>query len=224
LGIVLSYIIAIRNGGDWMPHFRLLSQYTVLYALLCLWLGSPEVALRPRVFRATAMLCIAFTLAQTSLAILMKRQINEPDGFTAFYNDVGDRLVGVLRPQDVISAEGIGKVAYRFPNTSFHDPTGLMDAHIARYGKNANFYGKEDAGYSIGVVRPAILLWHFAGHLRGVDSRLFDAYEAFCHSNCDSNWNMRIIMIRKDRAVNLAPPFREWPSVQITPNRIAIAD
>ena len=44
ISIVFSFVIVLRSGGDWMPNYRLLSQYGILYSVLFIILVKESMA------------------------------------------------------------------------------------------------------------------------------------------------------------------------------------
>lgn len=219
-GLGFSYAVTLRNAGDWMPHFRLLAQYLPLYAVLLLWLASPPGRARlgrPKLAAPGAALVLLFQAQQLVFAFG-----TSPDdsnrGFLDLYAQAAERLKGRLKPTDVVSAEGLGYIAWALEETPFHDPLGLTDKHLARHGRPEPTYGKEDVNYSVGTVRPAVLLWNHAGHLRPLRPELAAEYEIRCHSDCDTGWNARLAMLRRDRAAELRPAFADWPELKLGPD------
>jgi hypothetical protein len=217
-GVIASFIVMIRNGGDWMPYHRLVLQYGVLYAVILI------VLLRKTPFRfSIAFVLIAWLFLQTAYTIathsanpLSIRYRNYKSGF---YADTTRRLSTVLEDSDTISAEGLGYISYYLLRNRFHDPAGLTDPHLARYGKPAFTFGKVDEAYTVGTVRPSVMVWHYAGHLKGLEQNLLDNYETFCAADCD-NWKADVVMIRKDRLDDLAPAFADLQKIKIETERI----
>ena len=222
LALATSYVVTLRNAGDWMPHYRLLAQYLPLYAVLALWLASPRGRAhlgRPGLMAPAAALALLF---QSQQLVLGFGQDDEETN-RAFYRESARRLEGRLGPEDVVSAEGLGLIAWTLYEVRFHDPLGLTDRHLARHGTPEPMFGKEDVNYTVGTVRPAVLLWHWAGHLRPLRPELAAGYEIRCYSQCDRAWDARVVMLRSDRAAALRPEFLDWPAVALGPGGPAIA-
>ena len=226
-GIALSYVVTARNGGDWMPDFRLLSQYLVLYSLLAAWLLSRRVERGSAALTyAIAGLCIVFGAAQVARgpvadpgfghgAGIMHRVPRMETEDAAFYDAATERLNGRLGAGDVISAEAIGRIGWNLIDARFHDPTGLMDPYLARHGKLRSFFGSEDVNYTLGTVAPRVVLWHSAAHLKSADPAVVQRYEMRCYSHCEDTWRMRLVMLRRDQAGALREAFAGWPAVEI---------
>jgi hypothetical protein len=219
--IVFSYLVTARNGGDWMPNHRLLTQYGALYIM-------PLLALPTRRVWAQIVigLVVATALAQT-IELVQKRgpatfalRIDDGQHF-GFWNDAVNRLDPVLRPDDTISAEALGYISYHLPHTYVHDPIGLTDAHLARHGRPAPLYGKTDINYTLGVVRPSVLVWHWLGHVQPAPQELVDQYTMFCAAECDS-WTADVIMVRNDRLPDFAPAVADWQTIRVVDRAIQI--
>ena len=144
LGATLgSWLIMARNGGDWMPNYRLLTQYTPLYLV-------PLLAL---------------------------------------------------------------------PNTRVHDLLGLADAYLARHGTFRPTFGRDDPNYTLSVVHPTILIWHYVGHVFGAQPDLLAQYTAFCAADCAS-WDADVVMVRNDRLAAFGPAFADWQRVRFTERQV----
>jgi len=219
IAVLGSYVVALRNGGDWMPGYRLLSQYGVLYAVLFVAL----VRERPAHLLFGAAL-VAYPLVLTgerAYRLGLHPPTIDATPNKAFWGEVVDRLAPVLTEDDVVAAEAIGYIGYHLCDTYIHDPMGLTDPHLARHGQPAVQFGKRDLNYTLGVVRPAVAVWHWAGHLQDASTDALEHYAAFCAGECDS-WEADIVMVRVDRLLDLGPAFDDWPRVSITPEGIVL--
>ena len=215
-GIALSFVIAIKNGGDWMPHYRLLSQYGVLFAFLLLF------SLEKKFISVIATLAlITGPFLQTSVNAITKWQEQSEIKIVDFsadmelWSEITDRLSTAVIRKDVISAEGIGYISYKLNNTYIHDPTGLAEKYIAENGTPAILFGKMDLPYTIYEVNPSIMIWHYSKHLIDIDAGYLDKnYTTFCYKDC-YGWDADIIMIRNDRAQDLKEYFTDWKLITI---------
>jgi arabinofuranosyltransferase len=201
--ILASYCIVIRNSGDWMSNYRLLIQYTPAYFSILLLLRSSEHRnpnrLRLSSIAAGILLVGSITTDLRNVDLLQLWPLGHDDlAKMDVYASPKERLDGILTPSDVISAEAIGYISFEMPNQIFHDPTGLADRYIARHGKLAPTFGKEDIDYTLGIVRPSILFWHSSTHLRGAKLEFLQQYITRCLSDCDLQ-HKRIVMVRRDR-------------------------
>lgn len=210
--IAFSFVVAMRNGGDWMPHHRLLLQYGALYCTLLLPLLREKVLI-PYVAVVPA-LVLSVSMASYILAI-DKYAPSAPEGKGGgFYQRICDRLNGRIAKKEMISAEALGFISYRLIDNPFHDPLGLTDKHLARYGQPCITFGKLNPTYTLGTVKPAVAIWHRVGAVRGVGQELLDGYESFCAQDC-GGWNAKVIMIRRDCLVELEPVFSDWGKVVV---------
>jgi hypothetical protein len=218
-GILWSFIVVIRNGGDWMPGHRLCLQYGILYAVALISLSER------RLIRTWAVVALALLpLLQTTRA-LAERGNNDLFSFYyvnmkgGFWVETSKRLAGVVEDSDTVSAEGLGYISYHLIHNRFYDPSGLTDPYLARHGQPSPTYGKHDSTYIIGKLQPAVMVWQSAWHVKEVDRELLDMYTAFCASDCD-NWNANLVMIHGRRLRDLAPAFADWEKVEIQPDSI----
>ncbi|GAB1471662.1 hypothetical protein MASR2M66_25400 [Chloroflexota bacterium] len=135
----------------------------------------------------------------------------------SFWDETASRLSNApLNSSDIVSAEGIGFISYALPEIYMHDPLGLTEKYIAQYGKDKSPFGKMDIKYTVTKIKPSIMVWQYTGHLRGIDSDILDSeYITYCYGYCYSWHDADIVMIRKDRAMELAKYFNDWELVTI---------
>lgn len=198
-----------------MPHGRLFIYYGTLYAVVLLTL----MARRAIPFFLCVVL-LSYGALQTTMETLHASPgfgLHIDPGPDTFDGSVSDRLRDGLEPEDILSAEAIGYISYRFPKNYVHDPTGLTDRYIARHGRPSHRFGKCDPAYTLGVVRPAVAVWHYGAHLAGVDQDILDQYETYCAKDCNTQ-SADIVMVRLDRAPALALLFADWQPVRPTSN------
>jgi hypothetical protein len=208
--IIFSYIIALRNGGDWMPNNRLTVQYGAMYAIVLMLAISQN-----KINSSIAWVFTFFLLIQTTFSIWA----NFNSQFLSyqcwsFYQETSERLSKIVDKKDLISAEALGCISYRLINIQFHDPIGLTNYYIARNGNPSITFGKTDPAYTIGEIEPSIMIWHSVGHLTGIESPLMNKYVIFCSNDCD-NWDADIVMIRSDRFQDVSPFFLDWQRMVI---------
>lgn len=215
--ISLSFVIILRNGGDWMQGHRLFTQYGTLYAVALILLSRKQGKFE----NAMLAVCVIIPALQTARTWATQPPHTPLTYASAegLYPEVVRRLHSALGPSDTLSAEALGYLSYQFPTNPFHDPLGLTDAYLARHGDSVPMFGKVDATYTLGVVIPSVLVWHWAGHLKGTPQPLLDRYQAFCSLDCDG-WNADLVMIRKDRMPALGDAFADWRPVSIRPEQI----
>jgi len=212
--LMLIWLVAMRNGGDWMPHYRLFLQYGPIWSLTAI-LVSFEAGWHAR---RAALLCV-WPLALLSVAVIGNGghffELDTNAG-GEFYAEATRRLRSQLHADDVVSAEAIGYISFHLPSTRFHDPLGLNDAYIARHGTPAIRFGKEDPTYTLAVVAPAVALWHTGSHLWRVPRAVLANYE-IRRFGPDVGWRSNLVCLRKDRLPALAPAFADWPIVDVRP-------
>jgi arabinofuranosyltransferase len=210
-GLLFSFFVMARNGGDWMGNHRLLAQYGILYAILLIVLIGDNV------------LSIIFAAAFVALPFLQTVNVfvnYQPEFFPKYqensntYSEVSRRLAPVLNKTDVISAEAIGYISYRLIDNPFIDPLGLTNAYIAKHGDPRIPYGKSDFQYLVETLQPSVMIWHYPGHMKWVDPTALARYEDYCLGSCD-DWNGFLVMIRWDRVDDLAPAFSDWKKIDI---------
>lgn len=214
--ILFSLVVVTKNGGDWMPHYRLLFLYGTLYA--CIFI----ILLKKGTLNLFLSLAILLgPLIQVSDAALHRIRYDQdfllvdytPD--MEFWGESVERLSPVLSPSDIVSAEAIGYIGYCLPNTYVHDPLGLTNSYIANNGRPAIPYGKTDVQYTVNIVHPSVMIWHYTGHLKDLDANLLDEdYKTYCYSDCDS-WSADVVMIRFDRVNDLSINFGDWTEITI---------
>lgn len=211
--LTYSVVVAVRNGGDWMPNFRLLAQYGVVYSILFIALIGRGVIPLP-----VAVTIFIVPLVQTTQLAFTRMQQSQDfrlvtyDANWAFWGEAAQRVAPVLSPSDKVSAEAIGYISYQLIDNYVHDPLGLTDSYLARYGRTEVSYGKSDINYTLGTIRPAVLIWHWAGHLQSAKPELLEDYGVFCYAECNS-WRANIVMIRRDRLNDLSSAFFNWKAV-----------
>jgi hypothetical protein len=115
----------------------------------------------------------------------------------------------------VVSVEAIGYISFHLPSTRFHDPLGINDPYIARHGTPAIRFGKEAPVHTLGVIGPALALWHTA-HTCGACREASSDYE-IRRFGPDVGWRSNLVCLRKDRLPALAQAFSAWPVVDVAP-------
>lgn len=220
LGATLgSWLIMARNGGDWMPNYRLLTQYAPLYLVPLLtlpnnarwgrWVASAGLA--------SALVLGAFILRpapERAFGLTIDTGPNNP-----YWGQALQRIAPQLAPGDSVSAEALGYIGYQLPNTRVHDPLGLADAYLARHGTFRPTFGRDDPNYTLGVVHPTILIWHYVGHVFGAQPDLLAQYAAFCAADCAS-WDADVVMVRNDRLAAFGPAFADWQRVHFAGRQV----
>ena len=182
--LVLAHVIAVENGGDWMPQFRLLSMYWPLWIIVG-WSAVTDLSRRHQRLAfaviVVGLLLHGWSAAQAILAVeevpveasfenswprVTVTDDASFNGFSFAYEEVGRALRHVWSAGDVLAAESIGRLGYVAPELFIHDPMGLTDRTLA-HDRTAfqNVYGRMNWRYTMGL-EPAVVLLHFWPHQR----------------------------------------------------------
>ena len=209
--LLSSFAVVVRNGGDWMPNYRLLAQYMPLMA--CISIIMIE---RMRIDNWTMGLVLLWPLSLTGLSIVNNGgrvgQFSRSGSINDFWNTSATRLSSLAGKDDIISAEAIGYISFHLLDVRMHDPVGLTERHIALHGKPIMLYGKEDSEYTLSAVSPTVALWHYTGHLSSVSSHTLSKYRTW-RFGPDAGKMSTIMMIRKDQVVRLSPAVQGWTEI-----------
>lgn len=155
------------NGGDWMPHYRLLMVFVPLLAApLALGLSKTlEAWERPGRARRRATWVLAL-LTVCAVFMLSRSPWRATPGprfefhpITDCYRSIATRLKPRLEASDVAASEAVGLFGWILRDTKIHDPLGLVDAHHARHGEYHGQWGKTDYTH-LHETRPAVLVLH----------------------------------------------------------------
>lgn len=214
--ILFSFVVILKNGGDWMPNYRLIFQYGILMACLVIVLLKEKsisivigIALLIGPFIQTVDLFLYRIRHEENF------QIAEFSAGMPFWKEAVDNLSNNLINSDIVSAEAIGYIGYNLPQVSIHDPLGLIDHHIALHGKPAVPFGKTDIVYTVEQIMPSVLIWHYSGHLDDLYLPEIDQlYTTFCYQECES-WNADVVMIRADRVADFVNDFEDWKVITL---------
>lgn len=218
--VVVSELPAVFvNGGDWMPHYRLLMVFLpVLAAPLALCLsGAFEDWDTPGSARRRSAWVLA-VLTVSAVFMLSRSPWQTTPGprftfhpITSCYQFMATRLKPHLAPDDVAAAEAVGLFGWILDETTIHDPLGLTSAHHARHGEYHLNWGKTDYDH-LHQVRPAILVLHEGSVVtpekidRGTDGRFARDYSAWFVSQQPPCAPYRLIVyIDNERLERLRP-------------------
>lgn len=215
LSILVSIVVIVRNGGDWMPDFRLFFGYAVFYALMFIVLIKRKVI---HTILAVGILVGPFIFMTDAAVYRFRHEENislaDFSPRMSFWGEAVDKLSGNLPDSSVVSAEAIGFIGYYLPETSIHDPLGLTNRYIAYHGKAAVPYGKKAIDYSVNTITPQIMIWHYFGHLKNLDYADIDEnYKIYCYDYC-SGWGADVVMVRAD--LDLSEQFSDWETITIS--------
>jgi len=222
--VAWGLVVAVGNGGDWMPHHRLVTPYTPMVLLLA---GQGMQSLRSWVrfpsFAYKGMLCVLFLASVVSLPrhswLAVPRLSVKSD--LGCYDQIGKLLNIGANKDDVVAPEAIGVLGYRSLRLTIHDFLGLIDAHVAATGADFRWtFGRANYGYTYSL-RPAIFVFH-SGEYHQKFMMPFGyplGYEVFQFQSDPCNWASLTIALRKDRVrdllnalapLNLAPRRLSW--------------
>lgn len=206
--VFFSLLVTFRNGGDWMHAHRLLSQYLPLYIFMMVILIKNNV-INKKIWVSLG------ALSAILLAGLFTPKIGFPqiDYGTNYYKEIAQKIKPSLEPQDLLSAEAIGYISYLLPNQPIFDPLGLTTPYIARNGKPLLGYGKVNIPYLVQTIKPAVLIWHWGGHLYGYEILVQENYAVFCKRDCN-NLDADLVLIRKDIAGRFNDAFMDWDQIE----------
>lgn len=135
--VCLHVALFLGNGGDWMPHYRLLTPCMAPLAV------ATALGMRGFLFhreqRTKLGHCPSYLVSIALLALILRQTLQPlPEAAIALTDpikirEVGRRLANVTRPDDVLASELAGLLPYYWGVRTI-DMFGLCDAHIARYG------------------------------------------------------------------------------------------
>ena len=155
------------NGGDWMPHYRLLTVFAPVLAAplaVCLSRAFEDWDTPGAARRRSAWVLALLTVSAVFMLSRSPWQTTPGPRFafhpiTSCYQFMASRLKPHLAPDDIAAAEAVGLFGWILDETTIHDPLGLTSAHHARHGEYHRGWGKTDYEH-LHQVRPAVLVLH----------------------------------------------------------------
>ena len=166
--VVASELPAVLvNGGDWMPHYRLLMVFVPVLAAplaLCLseafedWEHPGRERRRAAWVLAALTVCAAFMLSRSPWQSSPGPRF-EFHPIANCYQVMAERLGPYLKADDIAASEAIGLFGWVLHDTAIHDPLGLVNAHHARHGEYHGQWGKTEYTH-LHAARPAVLVLH----------------------------------------------------------------
>ncbi|MGN6675819.1 MAG: hypothetical protein ACTHMA_21210, partial [Thermomicrobiales bacterium] len=216
--LVAQLPTTLLNGGDWMPHVRLL----IVFAPLLAPLAALTLA---RLVEIPGLL-----LGRSALAALVCAGLVAPIMTNAWeptpavrltpliactdYVLLTQRLAPLLAPADLIAPDALGYMSYTLPHQPSFDLLGLTDRTVARTGTVPILrYGTLAPAYSL-TVRPTLIISHgpAGGALRQIATvdppryaALYQTYAIPGASLCPWRADDSLIAIRRDRLTALFP-------------------
>ncbi len=234
LAILASQVpVVLANGGDWMPHYRLLAIYAPLLAvLLAVAMNHIATAAMIRHDRVRLMIQLGFgmLLIVSSVLVLYHNSwdvtpyvIEEEPCML----EITDAARPALLPTDRITPEALGLMSYKLPDLYSHDHLGLTDSYIAHHGTvYVPRFGKSEPAYTYYTVRPELVIVHNGFGLLSTLARASNGTYNYDYSTylltamapaCEVNTYM--ISIRKDVDTRILPAF-----AQLEPQRVTVPD
>ncbi len=234
----LQVPVVLLNSGDWMPHYRLLTTYAPLFAVLfCLALErlvqEGRRVTSPTLLRWSLVVVVLVSgwilLVESSKASCQiigqciewgKRRDRQIDTQIVLCGDhvaVAERINPVLRPGERVSAEALGIFAYVLPEAYVHDMLGLTDGYLARRGdRHHPTFGRSDYAYSYHVVRPVFYLLQSRSVVdslwRASAGKFNDeylAYELLRLPNSNCDGDYMNVIVHKDSAARIMPTLQD---------------
>ncbi len=217
-GFTLACAAVVKNGGDWMAHYRLLFQYAPVYVVPLIYLIEDKI-LHPFVWVALVVGLIlplypAYPVSNVKKLLSFQQPVEEKYYGWWFLVETGDRLESELSRGDTVAAEGVGYISYRLNEQYIHDPLGLANPYLARNGTPYIMYGKGDPTYTLSEVEPDVVIVHNQGFIEKAEQHLLDRYRPFCFQSCGSA-KADIVMIHYDRVQDLGTAFQDWERVNL---------
>ena len=207
------------NGGDWMPHYRLLTVFAPVLAAplaVCLSSAFEDWDTPGSARRRSAWVLAVLTVSAVFMLSRSPWQTTPGPRFTfhpitSCYQFMATRLKPHLAPDDIAAAEAVGLFGWILDETTIHDPLGLTSAHHARHGEYHLNWGKTDYDH-LHQVRPAVLVLHEGSVVtpekidRGTDGRFGRDYSAWFVSQQPPCAPYRLIVyIDNERLERLRP-------------------
>ena len=207
------------NGGDWMPHYRLLTVFAPVLAAplaVCLSRAFEDWDTPGSARRRSAWVLALLTVS--AVVMLSRSPWEATPGprftfhpITSCYQFMATRLKPHLASDDIAAAEAVGLFGWILDETTIHDPLGLTSAHHARHGEYHLNWGKTDYDH-LHQVRPAVLVLHEGSVVtpgkidRGTGGRFARDYSAWFVSQQPPCAPYRLIVyIDNDRLDRLRP-------------------
>lgn len=228
--------IVLANGGDWMPHYRLLAIYTPLLAVL-LGMVVDRVVTFPRSpghlpsWQTTILrMGVGGLLVVGCVFMLLKHHWNTTPGINVRSGNpcwlkLSEAVQPTLLPTDKVSPEALGTFSYMNPNVYSHDLLGLTDRYVARYGKGyIRQYGKVAPAYTYHRIQPNLIVVHsgfarlspMARASKGTYNNDYSTYLLSKLNSSDCPGQIFIVSIRKDSVARILPAFAELAPRPVT--------
>ncbi|MGH2388939.1 MAG: hypothetical protein ACRDIE_12120 [Chloroflexota bacterium] len=184
--VAIEVPTVLVNGGDWMPHYRLIVVFLPLLGVL-LGIALEELASPPRpapllwpVLRWSTTL---FLVAMFLLGVPYRIWDHPPSGRIGVTEPCYQAIAYAIRPRmiaaDRISAEAMGEFSYILISSYSHDMQGLTDSYVAHHGTAYDpRFGRADFAYTYNQVQPTVIVVHDVSLLSGLAAAAHGGYAA----------------------------------------------
>jgi hypothetical protein len=214
LGAFLAEVFAVLvNGGDWMPHYRLLTVYTPLFAvLLGLALNCLSTRLAAQLGAGLVVVSMVLTLYGWSSPEKKLQAPAVPKPSNSCWGQLSNAVQPALISTDRVSVEQLGIMGYMLDDTYTHDLLGLTDFYAAHYGdKYVPMFGKAAPAHTYYDIQPNVIIGHSPGfgHLAwlaqasgGTYNEKYSTYQLTTIPVCDreggGTWEMMVSVQNQD--------------------------
>jgi hypothetical protein len=183
-------VVALSNGGDWMPFGRLVAPY--LPAALAVCVVGAAASVRSGVPAAPFLVAFA-ALVAVQPALPRFDWVPTRHG----YDDLGRAIATADRQDDLVATPVLGRLSYYAGDVDVLDTLGLTEPAIALQPVEADVYGKH-VPHEVARFQPALLVCNNWG---GIDAFLDAALDPYVALVSESLTEQNIyIAVREDVA------------------------
>lgn len=203
LAIAWGIIVAVENGGDWMPNHRLLMPAFPPFVLaLCVAAHHLRKAFDAACFAALLIILVL----QPGLQARMRRQ---PAAGARHADALVEETLGSITREhalhaDVLASGFAGRFAFYARPARVLEVFGLTDPRIAKLPRRANVFGKE-APDVVAALRPELVHHNFWPFLRDVALHAPGQYQAVVATALTSGRSF--LIVRRDVVARLGAPI-----------------
>ena len=226
--------VVLANGGDWMPHHRLVSVYAPVLAVL-LGIAVSRIAglgqLSTRI--VVGLLLLAGGVLGGLFMPFSHGWDPTPDANVAHpyrcYSGLASTVQPTLLSTDRIAAEAIGIFGYTLRDNYVHDVLGLTDYYSAHYGyKYAMGFGKSYPEHTYHDIQPTLIITHtglpYLSTLAAVSNEAYnEEYSTYrltevpaCDKEGRGEYEM-MVSIQKESVSRILPGF-----ASLAPERVEV--
>lgn len=201
LALGWGIIVAVENGGDWMPNHRLLMpSLPVLVFLLCVAAHH----LRKAFDAACLAALLIIMMLQPGPQSRLRRQPAARHAEALVEETLGSVSRENALPADVLASGFAGRFAFYARPARVLEVFGLTDPRIAKLPRRANVFGKE-APDVVAALRPELVHHNFWPFLRDVALHAPGQYQAVVATALTSGRSF--LIVRRDVAARLGAPI-----------------